>query len=99
MNKKLFTIAAAFAVSVGVLTAGPASAEDGYLCQTTENAPFYADLGAGGGTDYLFTLSGGRGFRASGTGTDDDQEREWIAGHGAEHPDREGWILRSHTNC
>ncbi len=100
MKKKLFSIAAATAVAglcLGVT--GSASAEDGFLCNTTASAPFYAGMDSGGGTSYLFTLSAGRGFRASGVGRDDAYEREWIQGHGAEHPDREGWVLRDHTNC
>ncbi len=101
MKKRLFTIAAACAVAVSGLSiagAGSASAEDGFLCNTVENAPFYLAVNSAGGAGYLFTLSPGRGFRASGAGYDDGTN-EWIAGHGAEHPDREGWVLRSHTTC
>ncbi len=102
MKQKLLTIAAACAVAVGGLTVGmasPASAEDGYLCNTTENAPLYANVDGSGGSFYLFTLSPGRGFRASGMGIIDNSDRTWIYGHGAEHPDRDGWVLLSHTTC
>lgn len=99
MKKPLFTIAAAVAISVGALTvAGPASA-DPNECQTTESAPFYADWDASGGVSYLFTLSAGRGFRSNGSYLFDSLGRQWISGHGAEHPDREGWVIQSHTNC
>ena len=30
---------------------------------------------------------------------DDDLGRQWIYGHGAEHPDRDGYVLRDHTSC
>lgn len=96
---KKLTAAAAAAAMVGALTmatAGPAAADE--LCSTTENAPFYASIGGTGGEGYLFTLSPGRGFRAIGVYIDVYQ-RPWIHGHGAEHPDREGWVLGSHTNC
>ncbi len=100
MKKTLFTIAAAVAVSAAVLTvAGPASADDPYLCMTTENAPFYAGIDSTGGVSYLFTLSAGRGFRTNGHFLNDALGRDWMSGHGAEHPDREGWVLLDHTNC
>ncbi len=99
MKKKLFTITAAFAIAGGIMSAGPASAEDGYLCMTTENAPFYTSFNGEGGVGYLFTLSAGRGFRTNGTGGGDYYDRAWIGGHGAEHPDREGYTLQSHTTC
>ena len=104
MKKKLLTIAAtaACAVAVGGLSigvAGTASAEDGYLCNTVENAPFYLAVNGSGGAGYLFTLSPGRGFNANGHGYIDGNDNEWIEGHGAEHPDREGWVLRGHTTC
>lgn len=102
MTKKLAAFAAAFTVTVSgvtAVTAVPASADDGILCSTTENAPFYAGVDNSGGTDYLFTLSAGRGFRYNGSGAFDIYYRFWISGHGAEHPDVEGWVLASHTNC
>lgn len=102
MRKTLVSFAAAAVVTIGgiaVGTAGPASADDGILCMTTQDAPFYAGVDGGGGTNYLFALGADRGFRASGTGMDDGYGREWISGHGAEHPDREGWVLRAHTSC
>lgn len=102
MKKRLFTIAAACAVAAGGLSigaAGTASAADGYLCLTVENAPFYLAVNGSGGAGYQFTLSPGRGFRANGAGFIDGYGRGWIEGHGAEHPDREGWVLQSHTNC
>ncbi len=101
MKKRLLSLAAATVIATGGLVAGlagPASADDGILCMTTENAPLYANVDGSGGSFYLFTLSGGRGFRWSGMayGIDD---QVWIYGHGAEHPDRDGWVLASHTNC
>lgn len=103
MRKKLLATAAATAVALGGLTYGittNASANDGYLCMTKENAPFYDNFNfRDGGTNYLFTLSPNRGFRASGGAGPDDYGRYWISGHGAEHPNREGWVLRSHTTC
>jgi hypothetical protein len=101
MKKKLAAFAAALAVTAGGVTATtalPASADD-TLCMTTENAPFYAGRDNSGGTNYLFTLSAGRGFRYNHNGAFDIYYRFWISGHGAEHPDVEGWVLASHTNC
>ncbi len=92
-------MAAAAAATIGALTmatAGPAAADQ--LCQTTENAPFYDSISSGGGESYLFTLSGGRGFNATGLYSD-ASNRYWVHGHGAEHPDREGWVLMAHTDC
>ncbi|MGH3376217.1 MAG: hypothetical protein ACRDP6_15895 [Actinoallomurus sp.] len=100
MKKKLFSIAAATAVAglcLGVT--GSASAEGPPVCLTTESAPFYAGMDNGGGTSYLFTLSAGRGFSTSGAFFYDGYGRYWLAGHGAEHPDREGWVLAAHTTC
>ena len=100
MKKKLFSTAVVTAVAglcLGVT--GSASAESGYLCNTIESAPFYAGMNNGGGTSYLFTLSPGRGFATSGAFFYDSYGRYWLAGHGAEHPDREGWVLAAHTTC
>ncbi len=98
VKKKLLTVAATCVMAVsGLVTAGPARAD--ILCNTTEDAPFYAGFGVEGGTSYLFTLSADRGFRASENLYGDTYNREWIYGHGAEHPDRDGWVLRSHTSC
>ncbi len=98
---KLKLIAAAVAVaglSLGV--AGSASAENPPgVCTTIEDAPFYAGMNDGGGTSYLFTLSAGRGFSTTAAFFYDSYGRYWISGHGAEHPDREGWVLAAHTNC
>jgi hypothetical protein len=100
VKKKLFGLAAACAVAVGALTAvGAGTASAAVLCDTTENAPFYAGFGAGGGTSYLFTLSAGRGFRAAEELYGDTYGREWVYGHGAEHPDVDGWVLKDHTDC
>ena len=93
-------MAAVAAATVGALTmvtAGPAAAAE-QLCKTTESAPFYASVDSAGGESYLFTLSADRGFRATDL-YDDAGNRYWVRGHGAEHPDREGWVLMSHTDC
>lgn len=95
--KKLIMGVAAAAGALTLATAGPAAATE-QLCQTNENAPFYQNVNNDGGVGYLFTLSGGRGFRATGLYSDAYQ-RLWVYGHGAEHPDREGWVLQAHTNC
>ncbi len=100
MRNKLAAFAAALTVTAAGTTAAalPASA-DGIVCTTHEDAPFYAGIAETGGTSYLFTLSPGRGFNYNGSRSYDDLGRFWISGHGAEHPDVEGWILASHTNC
>ena len=100
VKKKLFGLAAACAVAVGAFTAaGTGTASADVLCNTTENAPFYAYVGVDGGSSYLFTLSAGRGFRAAEFIRGDTYGREWIYGHGAEHPDVLGWVLKDHTDC
>jgi len=62
-------------------------------------ASLYSGVGAEGGTGYLFTLSGGRGFRAIDALYSDNFGRYWVYGHGAEHPDRDGFVLMDHTDC
>lgn len=100
MKKKLFGMAAACVMAVGAFSAaGTGTASADVLCSTIENAPLYAGYDSGGGTSYLFTLSPGRGFRANNAVWVDIYNRSWIYGHGAEHPDVEGWVLESHTNC
>ncbi len=101
MKKKLFSIAAATAVTglcLGVTGSASAEGAPG-VCTTIESAPFYAGMDNGGGTSYLFTLSAGRGFSTTAAFFYDSYGRYWISGHGAEHPDREGWVLAAHTNC
>ncbi|MEV4411354.1 hypothetical protein [Catellatospora sp. NPDC049609] len=98
MKRTLATAAAMLAaVAAGTTAATPAHADA--LCMTKENAPFYASIDGYGGTNYLFTLSPGRGFRADGAGYNDVYGRNWLRGHGAEHPNRTGWVLHSHTTC
>jgi hypothetical protein len=100
VKKKLFGMVAAGVMAVGAFSAlGAGTASASVLCNTTENAPFYAGFNAGGGTNYLFTLSPGRGFRAAEVIYGDTYGREWVYGHGAEHPDVDGWVLKAHTNC
>ncbi len=100
MKKRLLSLAAATMIATGGVVAGvasPASAD--FLCMTVENAPLYTSVDAyGSGQGYLFTLSPNRGFRWDGRGIS-FENRTWIHGHGAEHPDREGWVLASHTSC
>ncbi|MDI1463259.1 hypothetical protein QEZ54_19950 [Catellatospora sp. KI3] len=97
--KRTLATAAAMLMATVAATASATPAHADVLCMTVENAPFYASIDGYGGTGYLFTLSPGRGFRADGWGYNDAYGRNWIRGHGAEHPDRTGWTLHSHTSC
>jgi len=76
------------------LAAAPASASDGpgSLCTTADPTPVYANRDF---TGYLFTLSAGRGFRAhSAWGVDNTLLGAY--GHGAERPDRDGYVRGHH---
>ena len=73
----------------------PASADDGWLCTTRDATPVYASMSNGNYDGYLFTLSPGRGFRAYSVEASVVEDTViWSAhyGHGAERPDRNGYV-------
>ena len=80
-------------------TAGPASAEPGYPCSLTTSATLYYTVNSAGGTSPEVTLTAGRGFQPSGSTFNDQIGRTWIYGYGAEHTDRNGWVMRRQTDC
>jgi hypothetical protein len=76
-------------------TTATASDAPGWLCMTRDATPVYARINY---TGYMFTLSGGRGFRVHGfTGGDDIVPG--VYGHGAQHPNRDGYARRHHIAC
>lgn len=104
MRKKILTGVAAVALATGAAVAvtGPASADDGWLCTTRDATPVYATMSNGNFSDYLFTLSPGRGFRAySAEASVVEDTVIWSAhyGHGAERPDRNGYVRSEHLAC
>ena len=104
MRKKILTGVAAVALATGAAIAvtGPASADDGWLCTTRDATPVYATMSNGNFSDYLFTLSPGRGFRAySVEASVVEDTLLWSAhyGHGAERPDRNGYVRSEHLAC
>ncbi|HWM02659.1 MAG TPA: hypothetical protein VNP92_10025 [Actinophytocola sp.] len=104
MRKKIVTTIAATALAAGAVIAitGPAGADDGWLCTTRDATPVYATMSNGNFSDYLFTLSPGRGFRAYRVeGSVVDDTLVWSAhyGHGAERPDRNGYVRSEHLAC
>jgi hypothetical protein len=104
VRKKIVTTIAATALAAGaaVVITGPASADDGWLCTTRDATPVYASMSNGNFDGYLFTLSPGRGFRAySVEASQVDDTVLWSAhyGHGAEHPERNGYVRSEHLAC
>lgn len=93
MRNKLL---AAVLLSAGALavSAAPAGAVEGpgSLCLTAHPTPVYANPDF---TGYLFTLSPGRGFRAH-SGWGEDSTLLGAYGHGAERPDRDGYVRGHH---
>jgi hypothetical protein len=59
----------------------------------------FAAVDGNGGYFYLRTLHAGRGFRWHGQGVIDYHGRNWVYGHGAEDPDRDGWVLGDHLSA
>jgi hypothetical protein len=103
MRKKILTGIAATALAAGaaVVVTNSASADDTWLCMTKDATPVYASVSNGNYDGYLFTLSPGRGFRVSyATGGGGDVP-DWAAyyGHGAEHPERDGFVRDVHLAC
>lgn len=96
MRKKFGATVTAAMLTVGALAtlATPASASDapGWLCTTVDATPVYANRDF---TGYLFTLSAGRGFRAH-EGWGVNSTVIGYFGHGAEHPDRDGYVRAQH---
>jgi hypothetical protein len=96
MRKRFGTAAAAVVFAGGALVtlATPASASEapGWLCTTADATPVYANRDF---TGYLFTLSGGRGFRAH-MAWGEDSTVLGYHGHGAERPDRDGYVRPQH---
>jgi hypothetical protein len=95
MRKKFGISVAAALLAVGTAAAvqTPASASDGWLCTTADPTPVYANQDF---TGYLFTLSAGRGFRAYMVwGV--DSTKIGFYGHGAEHPERNGYVRAQHV--
>jgi len=104
VRKKILTGVAAVALATGAAIAvtGPASADDGWLCTTRDATPVYATMSNGNFSDYLFTLSPGRGFRAYSVEASVVEDTVlWSAhyGHGAERPDRNGYVRSEHLAC
>jgi hypothetical protein len=99
MRKKFGTAVAAAVLAGGAMAVvvTPASASDapGVLCMTVDPTPVYANRDF---TGYLFTLSPGRGFRAHMSWGEDSTVLGHY-GHGAERPDRDGYIRGFHTRC
>lgn len=92
MRKNL--LAAVLSAGALVVLAAPAGASDGpgSLCTTADPTPVYANRDF---TGYLFTLGAGRGFRAhSAWGVDSTLVGAY--GHGAERPDRDGYVRGQH---
>jgi hypothetical protein len=104
VRKKILTGVAAVALATGAAIAvtGPASADDGWLCTTRDATPVYATMSNGNFSDYLFTLSPGRGFRAYSVEASVVEDTViWSAhyGHGAEHPERNAYVRSEHLAC
>ncbi|MGH3879725.1 MAG: hypothetical protein ACRDSK_22080 [Actinophytocola sp.] len=104
MRKKIAASVAAVALAAGaaVVLSGSASADDGWLCTTRDATPVYATMNNGQFSDYLFTLSPGRGFRAYHVEAYVVEDTVvWSAhyGHGAERPDRNAYVRSEHLAC
>ncbi|HEV7647766.1 MAG TPA: hypothetical protein VGP26_06380 [Actinophytocola sp.] len=103
MRKKIVTGIAATALAAGAAIAvtNSASADDGWLCMTRDATPVYASVSNGNYDGYLFTLSAGRGFRAEYEEGGSGDVPTWSAyyGHGAEHPERDGFVKSDHLAC
>lgn len=99
MRKRIGTAAAAAVFAAGALVtlATPASASDapGWVCTTVDATPVYANRDF---TAYLFTLSGGRGFRVHEMWGNESGTLGYL-GHGAERPDRDGFVRPQHVRC
>ncbi len=95
---KLKKTLAALAVGAALVVVAPTAAhasEGGWLCSTRDATPVYAYSDF---TAWLFTLSPGRGFRVH---VAEGIDATWIKfkGHGAERPDRDGWVRAHHISC
>jgi hypothetical protein len=103
VRKKIVTSIAATALAVGaaVVVTNSASADDSYVCITKDPTPVYTSVSNGDYDGYLFTLSPGRGFRVQYQTGGGGNVPDWSAfyGHGAEHPDREGFVKDVHLAC
>jgi hypothetical protein len=103
VRKKIVTTIAATALAAGAAVAitGSASADDSWLCTTRDATPVYASVSKGNYDGYLFTLSPGRGFRVNYMVGGGGDVPEWAAayGHGAERPDRDGFVRDVHLAC
>ncbi len=99
LTKTLLAAALFAAAGLTAGTAGPASAEPGYPCSLTASATLYYTVNSAGGTSPEVTLTAGRGFQPSGSTFNDQIGRTWIYGYGAEHTDRNGWVMRRQTDC
>lgn len=97
MKKRYPATALAALAVAAVLVAPAAQASDapGHLCHTVDATPVYAYSDF---TSYLFTLSPGRGFRVH-QGVASDNTLIKAYGHGAERPDRDGWVRGHHLYC
>jgi len=100
MRKTFGAAIAAVAMAGAAMTvlATPASASDapGWLCMTADATPVYANRDF---TGYLFTLSGGRGFRVHELWGNESGVIGYL-GHGAENPGRDGFVRAQHiTGC
>jgi len=103
VRKKILTGLAASALAAGAAVAitGSASADESYVCMTKDPTPVYASVSNGNYDGYLFTLSPGRGFRVYYQTGGGGNVPDWSAfyGHGAERPDRDGFVKDVHLAC
>ena len=95
IGKVLATVALTAATLPMLATAANASDAPGWVCITRDPTPVYAYDNF---TAYLFTLSPGRGFRVHFA-----MGNQWgtygAYGHGAERPDRDGYVRYQHLAC
>jgi len=101
VRTKLGAALAATALAVGatVIMANPAGADPGgFLCMTRDATPVYATYSNGVFSDYLYTTDGGRGFRMH-AASYDNEHYVWFYGHGADRPDRDGYVRGEHLAC
>jgi hypothetical protein len=103
VRKKIAGGIAAVALAAGAVTilSGSANADDSWTCITKDPTPVYASVSKGNYDGYLFTLSPGRGFRVYYAEGGSGDVPTWSAsyGHGAERPDRDGFVKSDHLAC
>ena len=87
------------AVTATSMIAISGTAHADIVCLLNSDAFQYDAVNSNGGVNMEFTLHAGRGFSWDFGDVIDGFGREWIHGHGAEHPTNTGWILRVHWNC